>query len=119
MKKTKGKHYHPVIDNLRKIMIDKHLTQQGIGALGGISSSQISKVFNGNVGISIEQLENIATSLDMRLIDLFTYPTVYVPIEETKPEDITASITIQLKKEKKEQVLKLVFGDSNLELLNK
>lgn len=33
--------------------------------------------------------------------------------------DVKATLTIELKKEKKEQVLKLVFGDNNLEILTK
>lgn len=119
MKPKETSQPHPVIDNLRKIMIDRKLTQATIGAYGGISASQISKVFSGQVGISITQLENIATCLDMRIIDLFTYPEIYVPSKSAKEDEITASLTIQLKKEKKEQVLRLVFGDNNLEILNK
>ena len=34
-------------------------------------------------------------------------------------EEIKAVLTIELKREKKEQVLRLVFGDNNLEILNK
>ena len=53
----------------------------------------------------------------MRLIDIFTYPEEYQPVRENS-EEMTASITIQLKDEKKEQALKLLFGDKNLKLLN-
>lgn len=53
----------------------------------------------------------------MELIDLFTYPEKFRPVNEAKDE-MTASITIQLKDEKKEQALKLLFGDKNLKLLN-
>lgn len=53
----------------------------------------------------------------MRLIDLFTYPEVYQPARKDS-EEMTASITIQLKDEKKEQALKLLFGDKNLKLLD-
>lgn len=117
MKKEEASKYHPVIDNLRKIMKDKNLTQVTIANYAGIIPSQMSKVFSGQVGISIQQLENIATCLNMRIIDIFTYPEKYMPAESFESENITASITIQLKKEKKDQVLKLVFGDDNLKLL--
>lgn len=53
----------------------------------------------------------------MRLIDLFTYPEEYQPVHDTG-EVLTASITIQLKDEKKAQALKLLFGDKDLKLLN-
>lgn len=40
-------------------------------------------------------------------------------IDYNNSNDIKAVLTIELKKEKKEQVLRLVFGDNNLEILNK
>ena len=53
----------------------------------------------------------------MRLIDIFTYPDVYQAVDKEN-EEVTASITVQLKDEKKAQVLRLLFGDKNLKLLD-
>lgn len=53
----------------------------------------------------------------MELIDLFTYPEKYVPAEK-QDENVTAMLTIQLRGEKKEKVLRAVFGDKNLKLLD-
>lgn len=109
---------HPVIERLRKIINDKGLTQGAMAEYAGTTPSQFSKIMKGEVQISLWQLSNIATSLHWDIIDLFTYPQKYVSSDKNN-EDITASLTIQLKKEKKDQVLKLVFGDNNLEILNK
>ncbi len=118
MKKEIKSKYHPVIDKIRKIIKDKGLTQSTMAEYAGTTASQFSKILSGEVQISLLQLSNIATRLNMDIIDIFTYPEKYLPPQQIK-EDITASITIQLKKEKKEQVLKLIFGDKNLETLNK
>ena len=46
------------------------------------------------------------------------YPQKYTSDGKTS-EDVEAILQIKLKKDRKEQVLKLVFGDNNLEILNK
>ena len=55
------------------------------------------------------------------LVEVITYPDTYVNVYDIckyKDED-RVSLTIELKKDKREQVLKLVFGDNNLEIFNK
>ena len=49
----------------------------------------------------------------MTLKEFILYP------EKIKADEIKAQLTIELKQEKKEQILKFVFGDNNLEILNK
>lgn len=117
MRTKKDYPQHPVIQNLRKIMNDKELKQEAVASYAGIDPSQMSKVMKGEVQISLWQLSNIATGLGMELIDLFTYPEKYVPAEK-QDENVTAMLTIQLRGEKKEKVLRAVFGDKNLKLLD-
>lgn len=116
MGKTKKYPPHPVIDCIRKIMNDRNLKKSTLAMYAGIDPSQMTKVMNGTVQINLWQLSNLASGLGMELIDLFTYPEKFRPVNESKDE-MTASITIQLKDEKKEQALKLLFGDKNLKLL--
>lgn len=118
MKKKEETKLHPVIEKIRKIINDKGLTQAAMAEYAGTTASQFSKILNGEVQISLWQISNIATNLNIDIIDIFTYPEKYVSAQSSKDE-ITASLTIQLKKEKKDQILKLVFGDNNLEILNK
>lgn len=117
MKKKSELPVHPVIDKIRKIISDRGLTQGAAAEYAGTSASQFSKILSGEVQLSLWQLSNFAKSLDMDIIDVFTYPQKYVLIGK-EAEDVEAVLQIKLKKDRKEQVLKLVFGD-NIEILNK
>ena len=54
----------------------------------------------------------------MDVVDIITYPNKGSYNKENE-EDIKAILQIELKKDKKDQVMKLIFGDNNLEILNK
>lgn len=109
---------HPVIDKIRKILSDRGLTQGAAAEYAGTSASQFSKILNGEVQLSLWQLSNFARAMNMDIIDVFTYPQKYAPTG-TVSEEVEAVLQIKLKKEKKDQVLHLVFGDNNLEILNR
>lgn len=82
MKKKKETPMHPVVENIRKIIMDKGITQVAASELVGTSASQMSKILNGEVQISIWQISNFATNLGMEIIDVFTYPNKYVKAED-------------------------------------
>lgn len=111
--------YQQVLSNLRKIMRDKNLTQEALAEYAEIGASQFSKVMNGTVGLSLLQFSKLARGLSMREIDIITYPNQYFKPESCEPEPVEAILQIKLKKDKKDQILKLVFGDNNIEILNK
>lgn len=120
MKSKKILRTHPVIENVRKIMIDRKLTQAAAAECAGTSASQFSKILNGEVQMSLWQLSNFASNIGMEIIDVFTYPDKYIKADVKRGEDsVEAVLQIKLRKDKKEEVLKLIFGDSNLEILNK
>lgn len=108
-----------ITKNLRKIMADKSLTQAALAKYAETSASQFSKILNGTVQLSLEQLSKIATNLSMREIDIITYPEIYVSQKESKDDNVEVVLQMRLKKDKKNQVLSLVFGENNLEILNK
>lgn len=108
-----------IVDNIRKIMRERNLTQVTMSEYMGTSESQFSKILNGKVQLSLWQLENLASKLSLREIDLITYPEIFVKKEDFGEEPVEAVLQIRLKKDKKDQVLKLVFGDNNIEILNK
>lgn len=112
---------HPIVENIRKIISDRKISQKTMAEYAGTSASQFSKILSGEVQLSLRQISNIATSLGLREIDLFTYPDVYEKrrIDGRFNDEVRASLTIELSQSKKDQVLKLVFGENNLEILNK
>lgn len=108
-----------IVQNLRKIMTDKGLKQAAMADFAGITASQYSKVMSGSVQLSLQQLSNLATNLGMREIDIITYPERFVSDTAIQQEPLEAVLQIRLKKDKQDQVLRLVFGDNNVEILNK
>lgn len=85
----------------------------------GVTPSQFGKVIRGEVKVSWAQLSKLASNLSMSEIDLMTYPDKYVKVGQPEDEPVEAVLQIKLKKDKKDQVLKLVFGENNIEILNK
>ncbi len=110
---------HRIINNLRRIIAERHLTQAVVGEYADISESQFSRVLNGSVQLSINQLANIASGLGMREIDIITYPDVYIKKDVDDDNDSEVFLQLRLKKDKKDQILKLVFGENNIEILNR
>lgn len=112
---------HPIVENIRKIINDRKISQKTMAEYAGTSASQFSKILSGEVQLSLRQISNIATNLGLREIDLFTYPDVYERRrkDDNFSDEVRASLTIELSQSKKDQVLKLVFGENNLEILNK
>lgn len=111
--------YDTLISNILKIMRDRNLTQGTIADYMGITSSQFTKVLKKQVKVSIGQLSNLAQNLSMSEIDIITYPDKFVKVQEAEQEPVEAVLQIKLKKDKKDQVLKLIFGENNIEILNK
>lgn len=107
-----------IVANIRKIMADTNLTQSVLAEYAGTSESQFSKILNGKVKLSLEQLENLARGLSLRAIDIITYPVVYEERGKNSNETVEAVLQIKLKKDKKDQVLRLIFGDNDIEILN-
>ncbi len=111
--------YTNLLANIVKIMRDRHLTQATVANYLKTSPSQFSKILKGDVKLSFTQLSNLATNLSMPEIDIITYPEKYYKHENAEPDQVEAILQIKLKKDKKDQVLKLVFGDKNIEILNR
>lgn len=101
-------------------MNDRNLTQYTIAKYIGTSESQCSKIMKGDVKLTIPQLENLARNLSISVIDIITYPDVYVKNlnKNTERDPVEAILQIKLNRDKKDQVLKLVFGENNIEIFN-
>lgn len=115
MKKEHTNVYNQVLDNIRKIMNDRGLTQVAIGEIMGAGESSISKIFSGNASLTIDHLANLASGLSLSVVDILTYSDK----KKSDNDPVEAILQIKLKKDKKDQVLKLIFGENNIEILNK
>ncbi|MFV0361527.1 MAG: helix-turn-helix domain-containing protein [Suipraeoptans sp.] len=112
-----------ILENIEAIRKEKGLKQAVVGSILGVSQSAYSNYITRNSDIYYNRLSQIADALGVRVIDIITYPKKYVDVdsilENTLSIEEKVTLQIELKKEKKEQVLKLVFGENNLEILNK
>ena len=118
MKNAETKFYTRCVDNIRKIMSIKGLTQSTLAADADISSKALSKVMTGTQLLSLDMLSKIATALSLREIDLITYPERYELAGNAESGPAEVLLQLRLTKEKKDQVLKLVFGENNIEILD-
>lgn len=105
---------------IRQVVAEKGMSSLAFAKLIGKQRQNMESSVYKKASIDTGLLVLISEALDY---DFFKY---YRPFEKEKDycnksydSDIKATLTIELKKEKKEQVLKLVFGENNLEILNK
>lgn len=108
-----------VIVNIIKIRTAQGLTKREVADAIGMNEASYGRIENGKIALSYSHLALLASIFKMRVIDILTYPQVYALKEETQQEPLEAVLQIKLRKDKREQVLKLVFGENNLEILNK
>lgn len=107
-----------VVENIRKIMHIRDMKQAALAQDADISEKALSKILSGQQHLTTDYLSKIATGLRMREIDLITWPEVLVPKEsDSGPAEVL--LQLRLTREKKDQVMRLVFGEHDIEILNK
>jgi DNA-binding helix-turn-helix protein len=107
-----------ILENISKIRVNKKITQKSIAGFLEIEQGSYSLLERGERDLTIDRLLQIAIFFKMDVVDIITYPNKGSYNKENE-EDIKAILQIELKKDKKDQVMKLIFGDNNLEILNK
>ncbi len=107
-----------VLKNIREIRIEKSINQDVIASALDVDTSAVSNIENGKRELKVSELAKIANCLGVEVLDLFTYPEKYVNIKSLKqPERI--SVTFEVSPDKREHLLRMVTGDSKLEVLKK
>lgn len=107
-----------VVKNIVKIRDSKGLTKRKVADALNINEASYGRIESGKIALSYNHLALIARCFDMSVIDVITYPDTYV----SKGDDnapVEAVLQIKLQSDKRDQVLNLIFGDNNLEILNK
>ena len=112
-----------ILENIEALRKEKKLKQAVVAAELGVKQPAYSNYITRNNDIAFGKLSRIADILGEPVINIITYPKKYVDPETLFDSAIGLEekvvLQIELKKEKKEQVMKLVFGEHNLEILNK
>lgn len=109
-----------ILNNIRTIREAKGLSQDQTAELLKISQSQYARFERGATKTDLETLSDFASVMGMSLVDIITYPKKYVELGHSSNGDaVEATLQIKLRNDKRDQVLKLVFGDNNIEILNR
>ncbi len=108
-----------IIEKIIQIRNYQKITKRAMAEMIGISESNYGRIESYKVALSYSHLVKIANAFNMSIIDVIAYPDKYIKLEQSENEPIEAVLQIRLKKDQKDQVLKLVFGDNNIEILNK
>lgn len=109
-----------IIRNIIQLRSIKDITKRDMARALNMNEASYGRIESGKIALSYSRLVDIASALDMTVVDLITYPDVYRRVDATdKNEDVETVLQIKIKNEKKDKVLKLVFGDINLEMLGK
>lgn len=108
-----------IVKSIKEIRLQKSINQQQIADALNVDVAVVSNIEKGKRDLKVKELEIISNALGISVIDLITYPKKYVEKNSNEYEPVEAILQIKLKKDKKEQILKLVFGDNNIEILNK
>ena len=107
---------------IKNLVIEKGINFSQFAAIIGLHRQNVEKTIFSKASIDTNLMILISETLEE---DLFRY---YKPgnIVDDKcnnsdyiKQEVKATLTIELKKEKRDEVLRLVFGDTNLEILNK
>lgn len=108
-----------IIQNIIKIRNSKGVTKRSVAEALNINEASYGRIESQKVALSYRQLAAIASFFDMSIIDVIGYPYKYVKMEKEGEDPVEAVLQIKLKKDKKDQVLKLVFGENDIEILNR
>ena len=104
--------------NIKEIRLQKSINQQVSADALNVDVASVSNLENGKREIRFREIEKIANVLGVSVVDLITYPKKYVEVKDDEDKDVEAVLMIKLKESKKRLILKSIFGDENLELLN-
>lgn len=96
-----------VIENIKTIRLKKGINQDVIAEALNFETANWSRIENGKQELRVSQLEKIANCLQVSVIDLFTYPEVYVKREEASSYE-RISVTFEVSPDKRDILLNLV-----------
>lgn len=108
-----------VVANIIKIRGNKGLTKRDVAQIMGINEASYGRIENGKIALSYSHLVGIAKCFEMSVYDIISYPIKLVEKSDDENDPVEAILQIRLRRDKQDQALKLVFGEKDLEILNR
>ena len=106
-------------EEVRKKVEESGLSKAKFTELLGIASQNIEKTVFQKHSLDTDLLCNISEVLNCNFFDYYKSDSLCNNSDYTVQKEIKATLSIEMGSEKKEQVLRFVFGDNNIEILNK
>jgi transcriptional regulator with XRE-family HTH domain len=103
-----------ILKNIMQIRLLKKLTQKHVSSKLGISEATYNRIESGKIALSYEHLANIASVFEVRVIDIITYPKVYVPGIDTSTTKVLIEIDIST-----DDFIKMGLKDKFIKILSK
>lgn len=109
-----------ILNNIYQIRTKLGYSQEYMANRLNIKQSGYNMIEKGERELKYSTLSQIAIIFEMDVINVIKYPDKYVNADSKKSDDeIKAVLQLELTKDKKEKVLKIVFGEHNFEILSK
>lgn len=106
-----------LIENIIAMRQERGLNQKDIAEYLCVDPASWHRTEHGKQLLNVMQLEKIANLFNCRVIDLYTYPKLYVdPASIDNHEKI--SVTFEISPDKRDVLLKLVTGNNNIKLVD-
>jgi len=100
-----------ILENIEAIRKKEGIKQAVIAEAMGVSQSAYSNYVTRSSDIYYERLSQIANILNVPVIDIITYPKVYVDKDSIPDQSEKVSVTFEVSPDKRDYLLKLVMGD--------
>ena len=104
-----------VLEAIKIIRLQKSINQQVIADALNLDVAVVSNIENGKRDLTVKELKIISNVLGISSVDLFTYPDKYVKLSQKEEDQTEAILQIKLTKEKKDQIMRMLFGHENIE----
>lgn len=104
-----------VHEAIKIIRLQKSINQQVIADALNLDVAVVSNIENGKRDLRVKELKIISNVLGISPVDLFTYQDKYVKLSQKEEDQTEAILQIKLTKEKKDQIMRMLFGHENIE----
>ena len=110
-----------ILRNIRIFREKANLSQETVAERMNITQSKYARFERGATKTDLETLISFCNVINKSLLEIITYPDTYINVSDVSnlKEKERVSLTIELNKDKKEEVLKSVFGDNYSEIFDK
>lgn len=106
-------------EEIRKKVEERGMSKAKFAELLGIARQNIEKTVFQKHSLDTDLLCNISEVLNCNFFDYYKSNILCNKIDYIEQKEIKATLTIEMGAEKKEQILRFVFGENNIEILNK